>query len=77
MTTTIQNTNDLLTFLMQRASSGDKNWFGFAEQRMTSIALAHEIAKIHADKMTPDEVVKYAVDLNQAIYRLVIRTQLG
>jgi hypothetical protein len=77
MTTTIQNTNDLLNFLISRASSGDKNWFGFSEQRMTSITLAHEIAKIHADKMTPSEVVQYAIELNQAIYRLVIRPPQG
>lgn len=77
MTTTIQNTNDLLNFLIGRASSGDKNWFGYSEQRMTAITLAHEIAKIHADKMTPSEVVQYAVELNQAIYRLVIRPPQG
>lgn len=77
MTTTIKNTNDLLNFLIQRASSGDKNWFGFPEQRMTSIALAHDIAKVHADKMTPEEVVRYAVELNEAIYRFVIRPPQG
>lgn len=77
MTTTIQNTNDLLNFLIHRAKSGDKNWFGFSEQRMTAITLAHDIAKIHADKMTPEEVVKYAIDINEAIYRLVIRPPQG
>lgn len=75
--TTIQNTNDLLNFLVQRSSSGNKNWFGFAEQRMTSITLAHDIAKMHADKMTAEEVVQYAVDINESIYRLIIRPPQG
>ncbi len=77
MTTTIQNTNDLLNFLISRSGSGDKNWFGFSEQRMTSITLAHDIAKMHADKMTPEEAVKYAIELNSAIYRLIIRPPQG
>ena len=60
MTTTIQNTNDLLSFLVTQAESR-KDWFGFTQQRMTAISLAHEIAARHADTMTPEEVVEYAI----------------
>lgn len=71
MTTTIQNSNDLLQFLISQAESR-KDWFGFLQQRMTAIALAHEIAKMHADKMTPDEVVEYAVAINESIFQNII-----
>lgn len=77
MTTTIKNTNDLLNFLDQRAKSGDKKWFGFPEQRMTAIALAHDIAKNHADKMTPEEVVRYAIEINEAVYSLIVSPSRG
>jgi hypothetical protein len=72
MTTKIQDNGDLLTFLVSQADSS-KNWFGFTQQRITAIALAHDIARRHADKMTPDEVVTYATALNQAIYEKIIK----
>lgn len=72
--TTIQNTNDLLGFLVQQAE-GRKDWFGFTQQRLTAVSLAHEIAKRHADKMTPRDVVQYAIDLNEAIYHNIIKTR--
>jgi hypothetical protein len=72
--TTIQNTNDLLGFLVQQAE-GRKDWFGFAQQRLTAVSLAHEIAKNHADKMTPDEVVDYAMSLNESIFHKIIKTR--
>ena len=84
MTTQIKTNNDLnsyllnnglLDYLVNRASSNDKNWFGFPEQRITGITLAHEIAKHHADKMTPDEVVNYAIKLNDACYHKIIKSQ--
>lgn len=68
----IQSSNDLLSYLANQAGSGIKNWFGFAQQRITGISLAHEIASRHADKMTPDEVAQYVVDLNNAIYKKII-----
>lgn len=71
MTTTIQNNNDLLQYLISQAESR-KDWFGFLQQRMTAITLAHEIAKMHADKMTPAQVVQYAIDLNEAIFHKII-----
>lgn len=68
----IQNTNDLLSFLISQSESR-KDWFGFTQQRLTAISLAHEIAKHHADKMTPQEVVKYAVEVNDNIYQSIIK----
>lgn len=70
--TTIQNTNDLLGFLVQQ-SEGRKDWFGFTQQRLTAVSLAHEIAKRHADKMNPNEVVDYAITLNEIIYNKIIK----
>tara|TARA_B110000503_G_C7101205_1_gene393852 strand:- start:1221 stop:1448 length:228 start_codon:yes stop_codon:yes gene_type:complete len=74
MTTTIKDNNDLLNFLVSQASAR-KDWFGFFEQRMTAVTLAHEIARVHADKLTPAEVVQYALDLNQAIYNKIIKAE--
>lgn len=72
--TRIQNTGDLLSFLVSQAE-GRKDWFGFSQQRLTAVSLAHDIAKNHADKMTPDEIVKYAVALNESIYQNIIKTR--
>lgn len=70
--TTIQNTGDLLGFLVNQ-SEHRKDWFGFTQQRMTAVSLAHEIAKRHADKMSPTEVVAYAIELNAKIYTMIIK----
>lgn len=69
----IKSQNDLLAYLVNQAGSGQKNWFGFAQQRITGINLAHEIAKHHADKLTPEQAVDYAVKLNNAIYQKIIK----
>lgn len=74
MTTTIKDSNDLLSFLVAQAGSS-KDWFGYTQQRITSIALAHEIAARHASSMTPDEVVEYAIDLNQRVYDKIIKNR--
>ena len=73
MTTKINSNNDLLAYLVSQANSGQKNWFGFAQQRLTGINLAHEIAKHHADKLTPEECVDYAIKLNNAVYHKIIK----
>ena len=73
MNTTIQNNNDLLAFLLSQANSGAKNWFGFQQQRIAGIDTAYRMAIAHADKMTPDQVVQYVVDLNNAIYNKIIK----
>jgi hypothetical protein len=70
--TTIKDSTDLLSYLLTQADTR-KDWFGFTQQRMTAVTLAHQIAKQHADKMTPDEVVDYALKLNQTIYNKIIR----
>jgi len=73
MTTQINTDKDLLGFLVMQASSNQKNWFGFKEQRLTGINLAHQIAARHANTMTPEECVDYAIELNNAIYNKIIK----
>jgi hypothetical protein len=70
----VKDSNDLLNFLIAQSDSS-KNWFGFQQQRITAIVLAHDIARAHADKMTPDEVVNYAINLNESIYHKIIKTR--
>jgi hypothetical protein len=67
--------NGMLDYLVNRSNSGQKNWFGFPEQRITGITLAHDIAKFHADKLTPEECVDYAQRVNNAIYEKIIKSQ--
>jgi hypothetical protein len=71
--TKIDNSNDLLNFIVSHANSGVKNWFGFQQQRITGIHIAYEIAKAHADKMTPEEVAEYALKLNNAIFNKLVK----
>ena len=71
---TLQNNSDhLLTYLISQANSGQKNWFGFHQQRLAGIHIAYEIAKNHADKLSPEQVADYANKLNQAIFNKLIR----
>jgi len=65
---------DLLHFLLLQ-SSERKDWFSFSTQRITAVALSHEIAAKHADKLTPTEAVDYAVELNQEIYNKIINNR--
>ena len=69
----IQSNNDLLGFLISQSNSGVKNWFGFQQQRIAGINTAYEIAKIHADTLSPEEIVDYVVKLNNAIYQKMIK----
>jgi methyl coenzyme M reductase alpha subunit len=71
--TTIQNSTDLLNFIITQASSGQKNWFGFQEQKIAGINTAYAMAINHANEMTPDEIVEYVVSLNNAIYQKIIK----
>ena len=68
----IQSSNDLLSYLINQAGSGVKNWFGYSQQRITGIYLCHEIARNHADKMTPDEITRFVIDLNNSIFKNII-----
>ena len=72
MNTTIQDRNDLLSFLITQSGSR-KDWFGFQQQKITAISLAHEIAARHADKMSPSEVVEYAKELNELLFHRLIK----
>jgi hypothetical protein len=69
----IQDTSDLLSYLITQ-SSERKDWFGFTQQRLTAISLAHEIARNHANTISPEQAVDYAIALNEAIYQKIIRT---
>lgn len=71
--TTQNASHDLLNFLISQANSGQKNWFGFQQQKIAGINAAYEIAKIHADKMTPEQVAEYAFRLNNAIYAKLVK----
>jgi hypothetical protein len=71
--TTIQNSTDLINFIITQANSGQKNWFGFQEQKIAGINTAYEMAINHADKMTPDEIVDYVLRLNNLIFQKIIK----
>lgn len=72
--TTINNTDDLLSYIVSQSNTNQKNWWGFPQQRITGIFLAHQIAIAHADKLSPEQAVDYAVDLNNAIYTKIIKS---
>lgn len=69
------NSEALLNFLIGRASSGEKNWFGFLEQRIAGVDLVYRIAANHADKFTPDEIVQYVIKLNDEIYQQILKAR--
>jgi hypothetical protein len=69
---TTRGSNELLQYLLTQANSGNKNWFGWQQQRLTAIYLAYEIAKNHADKMSPEEIVAYVQRLNNTIYNKIL-----
>lgn len=73
MTTHINNNSDLLGYLLEQSLIAPKSWFGFPQQKITGIALAHAIAANHADKMSPNEIVQYVIDLNNEIYSGIIK----
>lgn len=72
--TTIQNTNDLLTFL-ERQAEQRPDWFGWKQQKLTAISLIHDIAARHANTMSPQQIVDYVVLLNQTIYEKIIKVK--
>jgi hypothetical protein len=73
--TTQNNSQDLLNYLVSQANSGNKNWFGFPQQRIAGINIAYEIAKNHANTMTPEECADYAIKLNNAIYNKIVKCE--
>ena len=72
----ITDSNDLLGYLEAQAATGDKQWFGFLQQKIIAITLAHQIAANHADKMTPEQIVEYVVELNNQIFQKVISKRI-
>lgn len=70
---TQNNSDALLTFLLSQSSSGNKNWFGYNQQRIAGIYTAYELAKYHADKLTPEEIVDYVTRLNNEIFKRMIK----
>ena len=69
----IHNSDDLLGFLAAQAEKDGKQWFGYLQQKMTGISLAHQIAARHADKMTPAQIVSYVKALNDEIFHRMIK----
>lgn len=67
------NSEALLNFLVAQANSGQKNWFGFSQQKVVGISACYEIAKYHADKMSPEEIADYVVRLNNAVFNKLIK----
>lgn len=65
----------ILSFLESHRVSGEKDWFGFAQQKITGINLCHEIAARHADKFTPKEIVDYVKALNNEIFAGFIKVK--
>ena len=72
----IKDSNDLLGFLVSQADTGNKQWFGFLQQKIIAITLAHQIAANHADKMNPDQIVEYVIELNNQIFQKVISKRI-
>jgi len=72
MTTQINNNSDLLGYLLKQSLIAPKNWFNYPQQKLTGISLVHAIAANHADKMSPQEIVQYVVQLNNEIYNGII-----
>ena len=52
---TTRGSNELLQYLLTQANSGNKNWFGWQQQRLTAIYLAYEIAKKVTEKYSEYE----------------------
>ena len=72
----ITDSNDLLGYLEAQAATGDKQWFGFLQQKIIAITLANQIAANHADKMTPEQIVEYVVELNNQIFHKIISKRI-
>lgn len=68
----IKDSNDLLSFLVAQADTGNKQWFGYLQQKIIGITLAHQIAANHADKLTPTQIVDFVVELNNELFHRVI-----
>lgn len=71
--TNIKNADDLLEYIIARAQSGEKAWFGFPQQKIVGIFMAYEIARLHADKLSPEQAVNYVVNLNNLVFDKLVK----
>jgi hypothetical protein len=71
--TTIQNSDDLFAYIVSQSNSGQKNWFGFTQQRIAGIHLAYQMAIAHGNTMSPEEIADYVVGLNNAIFNKLVK----
>ncbi|CAB4121442.1 hypothetical protein UFOVP11_25 [uncultured Caudovirales phage] len=70
--TIIENTEHLLAYIISQADSGTKAWFNYPQQRIVGIYMCYELAKAHANTMTPEEVIEYVVKMNNLIYHKIV-----
>jgi len=71
--TDIKTSEDLLAFVISQSKSGQKAWFGFTQQKIIGIYMCYEIARLHADRMSPEEVAEYVFQLNNAVFEKIIK----
>lgn len=71
--TDIKDSEDLLAFIIMQSKSGQKAWFGFTQQKIIGIYMCYEIARLHADRMSPEDVAEYVFQLNNAVFEKIIK----
>jgi hypothetical protein len=71
--TDIKDSEDLLAFIISQSKSGQKAWFGFTQQKIIGIYMCYEIARLHANSMSPDDVAEYVFQLNNAVFEKIIK----
>ena len=71
--TDIRDSEDLLAFIITQSKSGQKAWFGFTQQKIIGIYMCYEIARLHADRMSPEDVAEYVFQLNNAVFEKIIK----
>jgi hypothetical protein len=67
------NSEALLSYLIGLAGTGQKNWFGYQQQRLAGTDLAYRIAAQHANTMTPKQIVQFVIELNDEIYEKILK----
>lgn len=69
----VNNSEALLSYLIGLAGTGQKNWFGYQQQRLAGTDLAYRIAAQHANTMKPKEIVEFVIELNNEIYEKILK----
>lgn len=70
--TIIENTEHLLAYIISQADSGTKAWFNYPQQRIVGIYMCYELARNHANTMTPEEIIEYVQHLNNLVYSKIV-----